>query len=228
MSEGGIYAKLAEAITEVDWLTKDGTNEFHHYKYTSAEEVYRRLRGPLLNRGLVILPEIATVAQDGDLTLITLHIRIVDSASGESIAVEWAGEGQDKGDKGTYKAATGGMKTFLRHLFMLPTDDDPEADAATDKAPAKQPKGEPKPPSAKQLELIQRLLKPMFAGSTDPAPDQVAAWAETQLTGGKGGTASALIDAMKTDQAAAKVGVETRVREWAPKADALEADWTGL
>jgi hypothetical protein len=32
------------------------------------------------------------------------------------------------------------MKTWLKHLFLLPADDDPEADASTDRAPARSKK----------------------------------------------------------------------------------------
>jgi hypothetical protein len=53
---------------------------------------------------------------------------MIDTETGESIEAYWMGEGQDKGDKGPYKAATGGMKTWLKHLFLLPADDDPEAE----------------------------------------------------------------------------------------------------
>ena len=36
------------------------------------------------------------------------------------------------------------MKTWLRALFLLPADDDPEADSQTDKKPAKQPSQMPR------------------------------------------------------------------------------------
>lgn len=142
----GLYAKLAEAIAEVEHVAKDGTNEFHKYRYTSAEEVYRELRDPLLKRGLVFVPSVIESQNGGDSILARYRMRIIDAESGEALEAEWLGEGQDKGDKAPYKAATGACKTFLRHLFMLPADDDPEADASTDRKPA--PKASARKPKA--------------------------------------------------------------------------------
>lgn len=130
-----IAAKLAAAIGEVDRIGKDGTNDFHKYTYTSAEQVYRVVRKPLLDQGLVVIPSVAESTTQGQTTVTKLHLRLIDTESGESIEAYWMGEGQDKGDKGPYKAATGGMKTWLKHLFLLPADDDPESDASVDAAP---------------------------------------------------------------------------------------------
>lgn len=140
-----IYAKLAAAISDVERIGKDGTNSHFKYKYTSAEQVYRVIRGPLLKHGLVVIPEAtgyeANVDENSGIALgtVRLRLRIIDTETGEQIESQWYGEGQDKGDKAVYKAVTGGMKTWLKHLFLLPADDDPEADASTDKAPARKP-----------------------------------------------------------------------------------------
>jgi len=134
----GLYPKLVAAIAEVERIGKDGTNEHFKYTYTSAEQVYRVIRDPLLRHGLVVIPSIDTFEQNGKLTVSRLHLTIVDSESGEKHEAFWMGEGQDSGDKGSYKAATGGMKTWLKHLFMLPADDDPEADPSTDREPARE------------------------------------------------------------------------------------------
>jgi hypothetical protein len=136
----GVYAKLNAAISDVDRIGKDGTNSFHKYTYTSAEQVYRVIRGPLLEHGLVVIPEATGYEANGDLGTVRLRLRIVDTETGEAIESQWYGEGQDKGDKAVYKAVTGGMKTWLKHLFLLPADDDPEADASTDRAPARSKK----------------------------------------------------------------------------------------
>ena len=133
----GIYAKLAAAISDVERIGKDGKNQHFKYTYTSAEQVYRVIRGPLLSHGLVVIPEATGYETAGDLGTVRLRLRIVDCETGEQIESQWYGEGQDKGDKAIYKAVTGGMKTWLKHLFLLPADDDPEADPSTDRAPAR-------------------------------------------------------------------------------------------
>lgn len=123
-----LSAKLAAAIQAVDRIGRDGTNTHFNYSYTSAEQVYRVIRGPLLENGLVIVPSVAESTTAGQTTITKLHLRIIDTDTGESLEAFWMGEGQDKQDKGPYKAATGGMKTWLKHLFLLPADDDPESD----------------------------------------------------------------------------------------------------
>ena len=54
-----LSAKLAAAIQAVDRIGRDGTNTHFNYSYTSAEQVYRVIRGPLLENGLVIVPSVA-------------------------------------------------------------------------------------------------------------------------------------------------------------------------
>lgn len=56
----------------------------------------------------------------------------------EQITVATVGYGADSGDKGPYKAMTGGLKYALLHLLGLATDDDPEAtrEEAAPAAPA--------------------------------------------------------------------------------------------
>ena len=161
----GIYAKLAAAVGEVDSIAKDGTNSHFKYKYTSAEEVYRVVRAPLLKHGLVIIPQATGYEQDGQLGTVRLNLRIVDTETGESIEAQWYGEGQDKGDKAVFKAITGGMKTWLRALFLLPADDDPEADPATDRKPAKQPS---------QMPRLAKLIE--ASDLTEPQIAQVKGW----------------------------------------------------
>ena len=155
----GIHAKLAAAISDVERIGKDGTNSFHKYTYTSAEQVYRVIRGPLLEHGLVVIPEATGYEANGDLGTVRLRIRIVDTETGEQIESQWYGEGQDKGDKAVFKAYTGGLKTFLKHLFLLPADDDPEADPSTDRAPARSKKPSIRPaPGGDDLGRLRSLV----------------------------------------------------------------------
>lgn len=231
----GLYPKLAAAIEEVDRLAKDGTNDHFHYDYTTAEEVYRVIRGPLLSRGLVVIPSIVGASNDGESTILNLHLRVVDSESGEEFEADWLGEGQDKGDKGPYKAATGGMKTWLRHLFLLPADDDPEADATTDKAAEQRPArvkgstaGKRRAPSQKQLGLLERLLSEK--GLTKSEAQTCTSYASANFTGGKDGQASATIEALMNGEDPGKVAAKLleKAEEWQSKQTDTPADTTGL
>jgi hypothetical protein len=171
----GVYAKLNAAISDVDRIGKDGTNSFHKYTYTSAEQVVRVTRGPLLKHGLVLLVEATGYECSGDLGTVRLRIRIVDIETGEQIESQWYGEGQDKGDKAVYKAYTGGLKTFLKHLFLLPADDDPEADASTDRAPARSKKTSNRSaPGGDDLTRLRGMVSK--AGLTKQQMEAVGKW----------------------------------------------------
>jgi hypothetical protein len=213
---GTLYAKLAEAIGDVERIGKDGTNEHFKYKYTSAEEVYRVIRQPLLSRGLLVIPSVEDIATAGNSTTLKLLLRIIDSESGEVLTAHWVGEGQDPGDKGPPKAATGGMKTWLRHLFMLPADDDPEADSSTDSPGTKQAPGKP---STKQLGFLENLAKE--AGFMDAELSVLMAWAGAELTGGKEGSCSAAINGLKEKDQAKRTETVDRLgrasKDWAKK-----------
>jgi len=170
----GLYAKLAEAIAEVEHVAKDKENKHFKYRYASAEEIYRELRGPLLKRGLVFVPSVLD-SQNGGSTLVARYrMRIIEAESGEVLEADWIGEGQDQGDKASYKAATGACKTWLRHLFMLPADDDPEADSSTDAKPVqtRNNASATTPASTKQIPAAKKALK----ASSLSAEAQRAIW----------------------------------------------------
>ncbi len=54
---------------------------------------------------------------------------LLDVDSGESHVSTAYGQGQDKGDKGVYKAATGAEKYFLLKTFLIATGDDAEKES---------------------------------------------------------------------------------------------------
>lgn len=132
----GVHAKLASVMEAAERIPKRGHNDFHHYDYVTAADVVDHCRKLFLQAGLLLVPSCTDhrITMDGDSHITTLDLRytIVDVDSGESIECPWVGEGVDKGDKATYKAMTGGLKYFLMDLLLIPTGDDPEADAAVD------------------------------------------------------------------------------------------------
>jgi hypothetical protein len=159
--------KLCEVMLEVEGLHKDGTNEFHRYKFASAENVFGALRGPLASRGVLLLPAITAVRErdfktlrgkDSTLTTIDLLMTFRDAATGEEIICSWAGAGDDPADKGLYKAMTGGVRTYLRDTFLLPQGDDPELDRRTDERAAGRQEARAAPPPELTKEQTDRML----------------------------------------------------------------------
>jgi len=134
--------KLAEIVLEVSSVAKRGRNEFHKYDYVLESDVLWALREPLAKRNIVIIPEILKSSDTRDITgksststvtQVEMMLHVTDADSGEKLSLPWTGIGMDTGDKGIYKAITGGYKYFLMKLFMLASGDDPEGDEKSDR-----------------------------------------------------------------------------------------------
>lgn len=147
-----LHAKLAEVGQAVTHVEKDGKNSFHKYDYASATAVLAAIRKPLFERGVTVTPSVERVddreyttagGKASVVTTVTVKFTFVDSETGEREEHVWAGRGDDNADKGLSKAYTSAVKTFILEAFLLPTGDDPEADAETDKRAAQR---QPSPP----------------------------------------------------------------------------------
>lgn len=133
-----LLAKLHNVMSGLEAIGKTGRNQFHKYDYATEADVMQAIRDKLIENKLLIIPKAGEcfIHQSGDtfLTDIAMGYTIYDVETGESIETTWRGQGTDKGDKGLYKAFTGGHKYFLMKTFFLPTDADPENDLG-DSAP---------------------------------------------------------------------------------------------
>ena len=134
-----LATKLAEIVTETHHVAKRGRNDFHKYDYVTESDVLDAVRHGLASRRIVIIPRItgSTVVEKERqgkaseyITTVQMTFAIIDGDSAEVLECPWIGCGQDAGDKGPYKALTGGYKYFLLKLFMIPTGDDPEREEA--------------------------------------------------------------------------------------------------
>lgn len=137
-----LYKKLSAVLAEVGYIQKDKRNDFHKYNYASETAILERLHPLFVTHGLILNINCSDYGRQGDLTLIKLTIKIIDADSGQEDISTFYGEGQDKGDKGIYKAYTGAIKYFLMKTFMIPTGDDPEQEGAEEKQQVKQERKE--------------------------------------------------------------------------------------
>ena len=137
-----IYTKLLAVRKLVGSVEKNGTNSFHHYNYATANDVIHEVRGALNENGILIVPKGVTdisFTKDGNVQNYTQHYDVVSQEDGSLIQTSIRCAGEDKGDKGAYKANTGALKYLLLQLFLLPTEDDPENDSK-DKKNLEQPR----------------------------------------------------------------------------------------
>lgn len=131
------YQKLHAINAELRIVEKKGRNDFHKYSYAREEDFLSVLR-PLLDKHNIVI-DVSCVEEnrDGMMSRVKLLYTITDAETGFSIERYWFGYGEDKADKGIYKAYTGANKYFLYKFFQIPTSDDPEGDVTTDKSAEK-------------------------------------------------------------------------------------------
>lgn len=144
---GPLATRIAAAMSEAEQVTKSSRNEQQKYNFASAETILAATRGPLLERGIVLLPSVVDVDEQeitansgtrGSRVIVTVRFTFTDGV--ETIESDWRGEGQDYGDKAFGKAYTNAVKTYIRTAWLLPTEhDDPEASDPGQRAGKRQP-----------------------------------------------------------------------------------------
>ena len=173
-----LYQKRARIVDEVGIVPKRGWNDFHKYWYTLEADLDAYL-GPLFAKYNVIID--VSVAFEGVqridqgrtssgalnvLTRLPMKISLVNADKPEErFDTLWVGEGSDTGDKGVYKAYTGGMKFFYMKHFMIATGDDPEQFADLDRSVAE---GGGKAPAVERVTEV-----PMGRGGYQDGPSEV-------------------------------------------------------
>ncbi|SCM82572.1 ERF superfamily [uncultured Sporomusa sp.] len=136
-----IAGKIVKIMEECSVVKKNGTNDFHHYKYTTSADVLEKVNAALVKNKVasVVLPEVIdsgdVVTSRGNtehLVTVKVTITLIDTESGESIQIAGTGSGQDGGDKAVMKAQTAAIKYAYLLSLAISTNDDPEADNRTD------------------------------------------------------------------------------------------------
>jgi hypothetical protein len=110
-------------------VAKNGFNKFHKYKFAKATDIIAHCRELCNYHGLVILPMgIDQPVQSKNGTVVSGNAMYnLCAEDGTSINVAVFAAGEDKGDKHAYKMMTGALKYLFMQIFLLETDDDPEA-----------------------------------------------------------------------------------------------------
>ncbi len=135
-----IIKAIHNVMHKVEYVVKDGKNEFHKYKYASEAALIAALRPVMLAEGLIIIPsgeELRPVDEFGITHIVLTYTLTHISGDVWPDKIKAFGAGSDKsgkrkdetfavGDKGVYKAITGGYKYFIKNLFQIETGTDPE------------------------------------------------------------------------------------------------------
>jgi len=155
IAEGkSLAVKILRVMQDVEGVIKDSVNEFHKYKYASDAAIIQTVRVSMIKHKLIAVPNQVSCVKEGDMTTIGVCYKLIDGDSGECVESMVYGQGQDKGDKGAYKAATGAEKYFFLKTFLIPTFDDPEGNggSGTKKQQLDQKKGKKTEPEEVETE----------------------------------------------------------------------------
>lgn len=130
-----IMPAIVAARGEMRFVAKGGNNTFDKYNYARLDNYMRVVEDPLEKNKLFIVTSADSCSQLDPRTTksggsefvvrLTLTMRVVHE-SGQWMEISIIGDGQDRGDKGIYKANTGARKYGYAMLFGLTTSDDPE------------------------------------------------------------------------------------------------------
>lgn len=141
MENTKIAKKLVNVMTECSHIAKNGLNNYHQYKYATAEDVLLKVNSALAKNKIasIVIPEIASMVDVTNLkgntehlVTVNVQIKLIDSESGECVDLFGIGSGQDAGDKAVMKAQTAAIKYAYMMSLCIATGDDPEADTKTD------------------------------------------------------------------------------------------------
>jgi len=133
-----VYETILKVRAATGSVFKAGYNDFHQYKYATANDVIREVREACNANGLLFIPsglQDISHLKNGEVITGNMLFKVINKY-GDSVEVHIPCGGQDKGDKALYKANTGALKYLFIDLFLLPTDDDPESTTGQ-KPPAK-------------------------------------------------------------------------------------------
>jgi hypothetical protein len=148
-----LFKKLAEVTEALQRVPKRGRNDFHKYDYVLEADLMEAVRLELAKRRVFIFSAVDSVQRTETLTTIHCTFTFADGESGEVYAIAGAGTGDDRGDKGLYKAITGAVKYMLMKNFLISTGDDPEGDDGPDRRNSK-PRTASKPVEESKITLV--------------------------------------------------------------------------
>ena len=135
-----VYAKILEIQKVVRGLSTD--SQAYGYGYVSGDKLLGVIRPKMDELGLLLLPSVDNVTitpttysafdrklnrvveKTENLTVLDMTMTWVDAESGDTLAVQWKGVGQNGFDKGFGSALTYAERYYLLKTFHLSTNED--------------------------------------------------------------------------------------------------------
>ena len=172
-----LTSKLLEVSKAIKYLEKDKRNTQQGYKYLSEAKIKEVFKKAFEDNGILFNFSTDNVREyeisptrNGTKQFVTIangKYSFIDVDSDHELNGTWFGSGTDTGDKGLYKAITGGIKYVLNTNFLIPTGDDPEKDDENGNGKATA-KDTPKPKADPDAQLKRDLME-QYKGDAEAA-----------------------------------------------------------
>jgi len=161
-----IYQRILAVMDDVRGVKKEADKKCP-YPLVSHDAVTGLLHMPFVRHGIVMVPTVLSVTQDGNRTVANVQVTFVNADNpDDKISVTFAGYGIDSQDKGPGKAISYAVKYAMLKTFCLESGDDVErynADYISDKSETISPE---------QAYEIRRLV-----GDDNKLMDRLLVWA---------------------------------------------------
>ncbi len=158
---------LLKARVQMRPAFKGKKNDHFKYAYANEEAWHDAVQPHLWMEALVLTFSVGEYGRTGSLSMVRGTARVTHAPSAQWIEIDGVGEGEDKNDKGAYKAMTGLKKYLYALMFSLPTTDDVEDQEhdrkrAADEVRASTKAASPTATGAEvNAELVKRGLDPV-------------------------------------------------------------------
>lgn len=134
-----IYQKIHAIMADIDYIQKGPKKAAGMYTYVSHDAVSEAIHPLLVKHGVVVIPSVKEMHQDGNRTSMIVTVKFVNiDKPDDCFVVESRGYGIDTGDKGPGKCMSYAVKYALLKTFCLETGDDPDDDQQAKFEPSKQ------------------------------------------------------------------------------------------
>lgn len=163
-----IYGTIRAVMRDIDAVAKNRKAEQQNYRYRGIDDIYNALHKSFGEHGLFVRPRYSdrtvseiTTQRGGKLLFCVLKASIDFVAmDGSFITVEMIGEAMDSGDKATNKAMSVALKYACMQLFMIPTEEEKDPEAAPPQTITGMTKATPSPgPDPALQSQVQRLVR---------------------------------------------------------------------
>lgn len=132
-----IYQKIIEIMQDLDYVQKSDKTVNGQYRFASHDQVTAAVHPRLVKSGIVVIPTIDELRQEGNRTVVKLCVVFKNADDpNDCFSSIWYGYGVDAGDKGPGKAVSYAYKYALLKTFALETGEDPDEDAKAAYEPA--------------------------------------------------------------------------------------------